>query len=299
LNLKNWLHAFRLRTLPLAFSSIITGSFLAWKEGSFSWLILALSLSTTLFLQVLSNLANDYGDSVKGTDNHERVGPARAVQSGAITLNQMKKAIWIFVALSLISGLALIYFGTLNMGKAGFTGFLALGIFAIIAAITYTIGKKAYGYLGLGDFFVFIFFGLVGVGGTYFLQTHLSNLAILLPATSIGLFSVAVLNLNNMRDRIADQRAGKITLAVRLGDVGSRNYHMAVIVLAYVCAISFSLLNGGSFWQFIYLITAAPLIKNMRVVSTFEDPAELDPELKKVALSTFLFSITFGLGLLL
>jgi 1,4-dihydroxy-2-naphthoate polyprenyltransferase len=293
-----WLHAFRLRTLPLAFSSIITGSFLAWAQESFSGVVLALALSTTLFLQILSNLANDYGDSEKGTDNHERIGPVRAVQSGAISLNQMKRGMWLFALLSLISGLALLYFGTKNMGAAGFTGFLMLGLLAIAAAIMYTVGKKAYGYLGLGDIFVFVFFGLTGVCGTFYLHTHIWNPAVLLPATSIGLLSVAVLNLNNMRDREADARAGKRTLAVRLGNSGSRKYHVAVLAIALTAAIVFSWLNGGSYWQFIYFITAAPILSNIRLVLAHENPSELDPELKKIALTTFLFSITFGLGLL-
>jgi len=293
-----WIHAFRLRTLPLAFSSIITGSFLAFAQGGFQWTVLLLALSTTLFLQVLSNLANDYGDSAKGTDNAERVGPVRAVQSGIISLNQMKNAVWLFAGLSLISGLALLYFGTRDMGTNAFLFFLLLGILAIAAAITYTMGKKAYGYLGLGDVFVFLFFGITGVCGTFYLHAQVWNTAILLPAATIGLMSVAVLNLNNMRDRVADARAGKRTLAVRMGDSISRSYHVALLVAALVCAISFSLMNGGSAWQFIYLITAAPIISNIRLVTAFQDPTELDPELKKIALTTFLFSITFGLGLL-
>lgn len=293
-----WIHAFRLRTLPLAFSSIITGSFLAFAQGGFQWIILLLALTTTLFLQVLSNLANDYGDSAKGTDNAERIGPVRAVQSGAISLSQMKNAVWLFAGLSLISGLALLYFGTRDLGANAFLFFFLLGLLAIAAAITYTVGKKAYGYLGLGDVFVFLFFGITGVCGTFYLHAQVWNTAILLPAATIGLMSVAVLNLNNMRDREADARAGKNTLAVRMGDKISRSYHIALLVGALVCAISFSLKNGGSPWQFIYLITAAPIISNIRLVTAFQDPTELDPELKKIALTTFLFSITFGLGLL-
>ncbi len=294
-----WIHAFRLRTLPLAFSSIITGSFLAAAFGNFSFLILALALVTTLFLQVLSNLANDYGDSAKGTDNDERVGPQRAVQSGIISPAEMRTAVIITAGLSLVSGLLLLYFGTRGLGTTGFLIFLGLGLLAIAAAILYTIGKKAYGYLGLGDVFVFLFFGICGVCGSFFLHTHFWSWATFLPAASIGLLSMAVLNLNNMRDRLPDTNARKFTLAVRLGDYGSRVYHIFLLVGAVLSAVIFTLLNGGEIWQFIYLIIAAPLITNLRKVVTFTDPTELDPELKKIALTTFLFSITFGLGLLI
>ncbi len=294
-----WIHAFRLRTLPLAFSSIITGSFLSAAFGEMRWPVLLLALLTTLFLQVLSNLANDYGDSVKGTDNAERVGPQRSVQSGLITSGEMKTGVIIAALLALISGLLLLYFGTRGLGAKGFLIFLALGIGSIAAAIAYTVGKRAYGYLGLGDLFVLIFFGFVGVGGTYFLHTHDWSYAVLLPAGTVGLLSMAVLNLNNMRDREPDARARKNTLAVRLGDYWSRVYHLFLLTGSIVCAVLFSLLNGGSEWQFIYLIISAPLMSNVRKVVSFDDSAELDPELKKIALTTFLFSITFGLGLMI
>lgn len=296
---KAWIHAMRLRTLPLALSSIVMGSFLAAYYGQLSPIVLILAVTTTLFLQILSNLANDYGDSVKGTDNHERVGPQRAVQSGVISLGEMKVGIAITTALSLTSGLLLLYFGTQEMTRTAFFVFLALGIAAILAAIMYTVGKKAYGYLGLGDLFVFLFFGLAGVCGTYILHTHQWAWAVLLPAGAIGFLSMAVLNLNNMRDRIADKKAGKHTLSVRLGDFNSRVYHIILLVGALLCAVLFTLLNSGSPWQFIYLIVAAPLLTNLRTVTSFTDPKDLDPELKKVAMSTFVFSITFGLGLLI
>lgn len=292
-------HAFRLRTLPLAFSSIITGSFLAAALDTVNWSVLVLALVTTLFLQVLSNLANDYGDSVKGTDNAERIGPQRAVQSGVISPEEMKRAVIVTALLALVSGLLLLWFGTRGLGTKGFLLFLLLGLGAIAAAVAYTVGKRAYGYLGLGDLFVLLFFGIIGVSGTYFLHTHQWSFAVLLPAGSVGLLSMAVLNLNNMRDREPDMRAGKNTLAVRLGDYGSRAYHLLLLLGALLCAVVFSLLNGGSEWQFIYLIVAAPLISNMRKVVTFEDSVDLDPELKKIALTTFLFSITFGLGLMI
>ncbi|TVR40085.1 MAG: 1,4-dihydroxy-2-naphthoate polyprenyltransferase [Cryomorphaceae bacterium] len=296
-SIANWVQAFRLRTLPLAFSSILTGSFLAAAFADFKWSVLVLALLTTLFLQVLSNLANDYGDGVKGTDNADRIGPQRAIQSGAISPAAMKKGIIITAVLALISGIGLLYFGTRGLDARVFGIFLVLGLAAIAAAIAYTVGNRAYGYLGLGDLFVLLFFGLTGVGGTYFLHAHEWSPGVFLPALAIGFLSMAVLNLNNMRDREPDARVGKNTLAVRLGDYWSRAYHMLLLLAAVCCAVCFTLLNGGSIWQFIYLIILPPLISNVRIVATFTDPASLDPELKKVALTTFLFSLTFGLGL--
>ena len=214
---KNWLVAFRLRTLPLALSSIILGSMLAYADGIFSWPVAILAVTTTLFLQILSNLANDYGDSVSGVDNEHRVGPSRSVQGGAITASQMRRAVFLFAFLSLASGIGLIIVGTRGLQLESTLIYLVLGLGAIAAAIKYTVGKNPYGYQGLGDLFVFIFFGLVGVCGTYYLHTHQLPWDILLPAASVGLLSVAVLNLNNLRDRESDAASGKRTLVVKLG----------------------------------------------------------------------------------
>jgi 1,4-dihydroxy-2-naphthoate octaprenyltransferase len=198
-----WLYAFRLRTLPLSFSSIITGSFIAYRT-CFSWLVFALALVTTLLLQVLSNIANDYGDSEKGTDNDDRIGPKRAIQAGILSFAEMRTAIIIFSVLCLISGCSLIFVSLQEQALIALL-FLALGIGAIAAALKYTIGKSAYGYNGMGDIFVLLFFGLVGVGGSYYLQAHTFDWTILLPGLAIGCFATGVLNLNNMRDRLSPQ----------------------------------------------------------------------------------------------
>jgi 1,4-dihydroxy-2-naphthoate polyprenyltransferase len=298
--LKAWIHAFRLRTLPLALSSIILGSLLAYFDNGFSWVVTVLAVVTTLFLQILSNLANDYGDSKHGVDNSERVGPARAVQSGIIQAKEMKKAVLIVSALSFLSGVALIYTG---IGKADiditFLVFLILGISAILAAIKYTIGKNPYGYKGFGDLFVYIFFGLAGVLGTYFLNTHQVSYDILLPASSLGLFSTGVLNLNNMRDRVNDKKSGKNTLVVLLGHEVAQWYHLFLLGSSVIAALIYTTLHYQTMWQFIYLLSFPLFARNLAIVFKSNDPRELDPYLKQLALSTLLFSILFGLGNLL
>jgi 1,4-dihydroxy-2-naphthoate octaprenyltransferase len=294
-----WIKAFRLRTLPLSFSNILLGSALAFSNSDgyftplfFSWKIFVLTLITTLLLQILSNLANDYGDSKKGADNENRIGPERAVQSGAISLTAMKNAIIVFSALSLISGLSLLYLAFYGNINWIFISFFLLGIAAIAAAIKYTVGKGAYGYSGLGDLFVFIFFGIVGVAGSYYLQATTLPWQIFMPAITMGCFSVAVLNLNNMRDQVNDEAVGKNTLVVKLGFRNAKIYHGLLFVIAYLAfplpllITEFSILN-------LLLILPVALIHALHLWRVYKvcKPVEFDPELKKVALSAFLFSL--------
>ena len=243
-NTKAWLEAARLRTLPLSVSGILVGSFYAFSQGLINYGILGFALLTTLGLQVLSNFANDYGDGVKGTDNENRIGPQRAIQSGAITVKAMKKGIIITSFLTLASAIILIYisFGSDNFIYSVF--FFILGLLAIAAAIKYTVGNSAYGYKGLGDLFVFIFFGLVSVLGCYFLFAKELNVLIVLPAVTIGLLSVAVLNLNNMRDQVSDAMSGKNTLVVKIGGQNAKKYHYTLIITALLLTLLFAVLSG-------------------------------------------------------
>jgi 1,4-dihydroxy-2-naphthoate octaprenyltransferase len=296
-NAKAWLQAARLRTLPLSVSGILVGCFYAFSKGMTNWSILGFALLTTLGLQILSNFANDYGDGVKGTDNENRVGPQRAIQSGAISVAEMKKGIIITSILTLIAALVLIYlsFGKDNFGYSLFFFFLGLG--AIAAAIKYTVGKSAYGYRGLGDLFVFIFFGLVSVIGCYFLFAKDIDLKVILPAVSIGLLSVAVLNLNNMRDQVSDAMSGKNTIVVKMGAKKAKIYHYLVIITALVLILLFAILCSFKPLQYLFLISYIPFIKHIVTVSKNTVPRELDPELKKVALGTFLLSILLSIVL--
>ena len=295
--IKDWLDAFRLRTLPLALSCILVGSGMAYGSPGFNWIIFSLAISTTLFLQILSNLANDYGDAEKGTDNDQRVGPERAIQSGRITSAQMKKGIIVLVVLTLVSGISLIYNSNLGENILAQMGFVLLGIVCIIAAIKYTAGKGAYGYKGLGDVFVFLFFGLVGVCGTYFLFTKEINLLQVLPGISIGLFSASVLNLNNMRDIENDGASGKNTLVVKIGLNKAKIYHLSIILIGISTSIFYVLQTTFHPINFLFLISFIPLVIHLLKVFQNQIPANLDPELKKVALSTFLFSILFWIAI--
>jgi 1,4-dihydroxy-2-naphthoate octaprenyltransferase len=294
-----WLKAFRLRTLPLAFSSILMGGFVAYSQGYSNPNVLIMALITTLFLQMLSNLANDYGDSVKGTDNDNRLGPTRTVQSGAISKPAMLKAIVVFSLLSLFSGIYLIYlaFGSEYIIRSLL--FLLVGLTAIWAALKYTMGKNAYGYRGFGDVFVFVFFGLIAVGGTYFLIADHFNYWVLLPASTLGFFATGVLNLNNLRDHGNDKASGKTTLVVQFGFKNGKYYHMLLILAGLVTMAIYILKFKTSDWWWLEMVTLPLFFLNIKTVLNNSDPKTLDPELRKLALTTALFTLLFGLGLIL
>ncbi|MCF8309478.1 MAG: 1,4-dihydroxy-2-naphthoate polyprenyltransferase [Bacteroidales bacterium] len=298
-SVKTWIGAFRLRTLPLSMASIILGSLLAYYTGGFDWGVFGLALLTTLSLQILSNLANDYGDSKNGIDNTTRVGPQRTVQSGLIPARKMKAMIISVIILSLMSGSALVFIGIEGENFWYVLLFLVLGLVAIVSAIKYTVGKNPYGYRGLGDLFVFVFFGLAGVVGTFYLHTNTLPPDIFLPATSIGLLSVGVLNLNNMRDRVSDKNSGKKTLVVILGSDKAKIYHIVLLAGAILSGLVFSFMHFHTPYQFLFLITLPFLIMNIREVLHNTIPKELDPELRKLAIATLIFSFSFGIGYLM
>ena len=299
LKTKVWIRSFRLRTLPLALSSVALGCFIAYYDGGFNLKVSILAVLTTLFLQILSNLANDYGDSKNGVDSENRIGPLRSVQSGLIKPLEMKRMVLVFVLLSLVSGLWLIYEGTKGIPLVYISVFLLAGIAAITAAVKYTIGSKPYGYRGFGDLFVFLFFGLAGVVGTYFLNTHNFRWELLLPAAAIGFLSAGVLNLNNMRDRVNDQMAGKNTLVVIFGIQKAKWYHFSLILGSVIAGATYMILNYHSPFQMLFLLTIPLLWINVVVVFNNQAPEELDPYLKKLALASLLFTITFGVGLII
>src|SRR5690554_6471803 len=299
--MKKWIKAARLRTLPLSISGILVGSAAAFKEYHTQdnyYTIVVLCLLTTLFFQVLSNYANDYGDAVKGTDNENRVGPKRAVQSGEITQKEMKNAMIITSVLSLITSLGVIY---TSFGKENFVAaliYFVLAIASVGAAIKYTVGKSAYGYRGLGDLFVFIFFGWVSTLGSYYLFGHTLDLHVVFPATAIGLLSIAVLNMNNMRDVENDTVMGKNTLVVKMGFEKSKQYHFWLIIIATILFNLYAINTFSKWYQFIYVIGFIPLLKNIGIVSKTTNPRSLDPELKRLSLSTFLISLLLVLALI-
>lgn len=291
--LSAWVNAARLRTLPLSVSGILLGSGYAVYQNQFDALIFTLAILTTLLFQILSNFANDYGDGVKGTDNDERLGPQRAFQSGRITKKSFQTGLIITSVLSFVSATVLIFlaFGVENAVLT--LSFFILGLLAIWAAIKYTVGNSAYGYRGMGDIFVFLFFGLVSVMGSYALYSHTTDWYIFSGGVGIGLLSTAVLNLNNMRDFNSDKNVGKNTLAVILGQKVSKNYHFLLIIIGVVSLLVFYVLADFSKWTYFSVITALILFKHLEFVYKNKNPKDLDQELKKVALSTFGIAVTF------
>ncbi len=289
----------RPRTLPLAIASIVLGCALAAAWEPFSWPVAILSVLTAVLLQILSNLANDFGDSQHGADHGQRLGPVRAVQSGAISSRTMLTAMAVAALLSVISGLALLWCAFGTNSREYFIIFIFIGALAIIAAIAYTAGIRPYGYAGLGDLSVLIFFGWIGVMGSYFLHTQRFDWAIMLPATASGLLAVAVLNVNNIRDIKSDQQAGKRTIPVRIGPHKARVYHWILLVTAMVFAIVYVFLLFSSIWQFLFLLVFPLLIKNGLAVWRTFDPLKLNPLLKQLSLVTFLFVLLFSMGQLI
>ena len=296
--MKHWIQAARLRTLPLSVSGILVGSFYAMSQAMFNWKIVIFALLTTLGLQILSNFANDYGDGIKGTDNNDRVGPQRAIQSGLISPQSMKRAMVIMSIITLFFAICLIYFSFKNQYLYYSLGFLFLGILAIASAIRYTVGKSAYGYKGYGDLFVFIFFGLVSTFGIYFMFSKAIDWLLLLPATAIGFLSVGVLNLNNMRDEASDTKSNKNTLVVKMGGAWAKKYHFFLVISAMILVLLFAFLNNFNFDQYIFVVAYFPLTSHLITVYKNKNPKFLDPELKKLAISTFILALLLSLALI-
>ncbi|SDE27067.1 1,4-dihydroxy-2-naphthoate octaprenyltransferase [Riemerella columbipharyngis] len=306
--MKDWIHAARLRTLSLSISGIIVGSFIArWQlntnsGGTWDLSVFILALLVTVLYQVLSNFANDYGDGIKGTDaKRVNEAEARAVASGRITPRQMKTAVWLTAGVSFAATVALLYIAFFPNHIRVFWGFIGLGILCILAAIGYTVGKKPYGYMGLGDIMVFLFFGLVSVGGSYFLFTKSWDWALLLPASAVGMMSAAVLNLNNMRDIESDRESGKKTLALRLGFRRAMIYQMVLLILPLVFILIFLGVKGffysRNYYAFMVMILLFPMMNLRRRIMAVKEPRALDPFLKQVGIITLMMAILLAFGL--
>jgi 1,4-dihydroxy-2-naphthoate octaprenyltransferase len=295
--MKAWIGALRLRTLPLAISSILVGSALAHFHGSFSGTEFLLALLTAVLLQILSNLSNDLGDHLHGADNEQRIGPARSVQSGEITPAAMKRAMLLTALLAFMSGCWLIVhaFGlSLTM-----LSFLLIGLLALGAAVKYTFGRDPYGYAGFGDLAVFVFFGVVGVIGTYYLHTSQFDRITVMPAIAFGLLSAGVLNVNNLRDHVNDKAAGKRTMVVRLGFKRALLYHGILSFLPLLLLHHMIVHHMDGYWGYIFLIGYIPIGFHSYRVQSVDGKLPLDPELKRLALGTFATAVTLSIGLLL
>lgn len=295
----SWIRAARLRTLPLALSGIFMGCGLALFSQAFQLSVSVLAVITATLIQIFSNFANDYGDSLRHTDNKHRLGPTRTVQSGEIGKEEIEVGMAVVGGLCLFFGVWLVHDAVWHISKAAFAGFILVGVLSLVAAYFYTAGKRAYGYVGLGDLFVLVFFGLVPVAGVFFLNTGYLAWEVFLPALSIGLFSTGVLNLNNMRDADNDRNSGKLTLPVRMGPSPSRVYHSLLIGCGWLAALAFTASHLHSHWQWLFLATLPLFARDLFRVIRVRRARELDPFLKRLALSTLAFTLLFCVGLLM
>lgn len=289
-----WIKAIRLRTLPLAWASLSMGAILAAMQGAFDWLIYTLSLLTAFSLQILSNLANDYGDAESGLDGANRQGPSRTIQDGLITKTKMKRAIWLTVVFSLLFGISLLSIALVDWLLIGV--FLLFGVMAILAAVKYTMGDNPYGYAGWGDFFVLVFFGWVGVSGSLFLFTQSFEAVYMLPASSLGLFAVAVLNVNNIRDIDSDKASGKFSIPVRIGRSRAVVYHSLILISGLGASIWFGIIQEFEGLNWLFLAVSPLMMLHWLKVKKTTDPKAIDPYLKQMALMTLLFVILFWVG---
>lgn len=298
MTLKASIKSMRLRTLPLSLAGVILGVTLAADKTDVSPWTAALIFLTTVCLQILSNLSNELGDTLSGTDSADRQGPKYALGSGDMTIGDIKKLILMFIGLCVISGLAMIQVSFGSLFKTESICLEALGAAAIVGAMKYTLGKNPYGYRGLGDVFVFIFFGLVSVlGGYYVAARELPPLIMLLPASAIGCFSVGVLNVNNIRDMKTDA-VNRVTVAIKLGTKGARIYQTILVTLGWALILVFCAVYDFAPGHYIFIITLPLYIKHLQGVWTRSERA-LDPMLPMLVISTFFLSILAGAGFLI
>lgn len=284
--IKLWVEGARVRTLPLAVSPIAIGAGAAASVQKFDLVLSLLALAVALCLQVGVNYANDYSDGIRGTDDF-RVGPLRLTGSKSVRPEAVKLAAFIFFALAAIAGLVIVLL-------TAQWWFIAVGAAAIIAAWFYTGGKSPYGYAGLGELAVFVFFGLVATYGTAFIQIRNFDMNALIGAISVGLFAAAVLMVNNIRDIETDTLAKKKTLAVKVGKRPAKAIYFLMIWLPMLVLVPYSLIYPATFftWAVVFLLIPATLI-----VATAKTPRELILALKLTSFASLLYAVLFGLGL--
>lgn len=293
-----YITSFRLRTLPLSLSGVLLGSLLAASDGYFKMTTFVWAMLTTVALQILSNLANEVGDLTKGTDNEHRLGPIRSAQSGALSMREMVQAMIVFGVIAIITGSLLIYEAFRDLLNWKSIALFIAGGASIVAAVKYTVGKSAYGYRGLGDLFVFIFFGVVSVMGSYFAMSGVLPWICVLPTAAIGFLSSGVLNMNNIRDIENDSVCGKRTIPVILGIQGAKIYHFVITLLAVICLVLYSMLHSAGWTGYLFLLTLPLLVMHLKSVYRGEGRA-LDSQLKFLSITTLLIALLLGFGQLL
>ena len=293
-----YITSFRLRTLPLSLSGVLLGSLLAASDGYFKTTTFVWAMLTTVALQILSNLANEVGDLTKGTDNEHRLGPIRSAQSGALSMREMVQAMIVFGVIAIITGSLLIYEAFRDLLNWKSIALFIAGGASIVAAVKYTVGKSAYGYRGLGDLFVFIFFGVVSVMGSYFAMSGVLPWICVLPAAAIGFLSSGVLNMNNIRDIENDSVCGKRTIPVILGIQGAKIYHLVITLLDVICLVLSPMLHSAGWTGYLFLLTLPLLVMHLKSVYRGEGRA-LDSQLKFLSITTLLIALLLGFGQLL
>ena len=293
--MRGYIKAMRLRTLPLSMAGVILGIMLAAADYHVRWDVVIFTVLTTLCLQLLSNVSNELGDALSGTDGKDRQGPEYSLSSGLLTVRDFKVMIWVYALLSAAFGLALIKCSFGRFFSIESILLILLGAFAISAAMRYTLGKNPYGYRGLGDIYVFIFFGLVAVLGSYFVAAHeIRSWYLLLPAASIGTFSVAVLNVNNIRDMGTDA-ATRATIPVRIGEKWAKVYQTALIVTGWACMIAYAWSRISNPWHYLFVLTLPLFI--IHLIGVWKGHGKsLDRMLPLLVVSVFLFAMLGGLG---
>lgn len=296
--LKAYLRTTRPGTLILSLSGIVMSGFIAYADAVFNPIIFALTLSTAILLQLLADAANDLGDYLHGADSEERIGEKRGLQNGEINYKQMKKVIYCIGGIALLSGSSLILYAFKSAISDNGILFFAFGGIAVLAAIKYTLGKYNYGYVGLADGVVFLFFGIAAVSGAYFCYAQDFYLLLLLPSTSIGALSAAVLNVNNMRDIESDAAVNKNTLAVKLGAKKAKIFHYFLVSMAQVIAVLYVFLAKESLSTL--LLLPALILLNWHQIRIYRitSAKDFDPELKLLSLNTLLLVISIGVCLL-
>ena len=284
----------RLRTLPLSTAGVLLGILLAVADYHVNIWVAVLIVVTTVCLQILSNLSNELGDVLRGTDTADRQGPQYGLNGGGLTISEMKRLIGLFVVLCIVSGTAMVKVSYGTLLSMDSVLILLLGAFAIMGAMRYTLGRNPYGYRGLGDVFVFIFFGIVAVMGAYLVSCHTMYWRLLLPASAIGFFSVGVLNVNNIRDMKTDA-PNRVTVAIRLGERRAKIYQTVLIVLGWLSMLAYCQLRIQSIWHYLFVLTLPLFVIHLRGVWTRHDRA-LDPMLPLLVISSFLFCLLAGIG---
>ncbi|XME00161.1 MAG: 1,4-dihydroxy-2-naphthoate octaprenyltransferase [Candidatus Karelsulcia muelleri] len=285
--LENWIYAFRLKTLPLSLSGLILSTFIFFsKKNLFNRDIFIWSSFTSIFLQILSNIANDYGDCIK-------------VKSVIIYKNKIKLALIIISCLSFFSNIILLFFSFNEKFSYIILLFLIGIIICIYSAITYTIGKNPYGYKGLGDLSVFIFFGLISLEVNYYLYNHFLNKEIMLLGISLGFLTVSVLNINNMRDIDNDNKNGKYTLPVRIGLKKAKIYHIFLMIVPFILSIFYVFLTYKSISQYIFIILIIPTIRHLRRIIHIKNTKEFNYEFNINIYINILYTFLMGVGHLL